>query len=328
MGTHLEAAGLGVWGPTRSVRFGSRKEETMQQRTMKLAGVALVLMALAVSSSWSQINTGSDGSDGVFNPSTNTIIDMTSHPNGIYQYASVNVPSGVSVRFTPNVNNTPVVWLVQSNVTINGAVSVSGLPALQGAVVGGAGGPGGYRGGSYSSPVGQGPGGGNAGTSNQVYGGNGSYGFAGFYMGPMSMMQPPGPIYGNGYLIPFLGGSGGGASYSTGCGGGGGGAILIAAGGGIQINGYVVATGGVGSWYSFAGGDGSGGSIRFVAPSITGTGMVVVAATNIVFGGVYGGSGRARFDTYLNNFGGQIVGVFTQGSLANKAESMYILESK
>ena len=60
-----------------------------------------------------QVNSGSNGSDGAFNPTTNTVINMADHPDGIYHYTSVNIPSGVTVTFIPNANNTPVVWLVQ-----------------------------------------------------------------------------------------------------------------------------------------------------------------------------------------------------------------------
>ncbi len=62
-----------------------------------------------------QVNSGSDGSDGAFNPTQNVTIDMSLRPSGIYQYTSVNIPSGVAVTFTPNANNTPVVWLVQGD---------------------------------------------------------------------------------------------------------------------------------------------------------------------------------------------------------------------
>ena len=31
-----------------------------------------------------QVNSGSNGSDGAFNPTTNIVINMADHPNGIY----------------------------------------------------------------------------------------------------------------------------------------------------------------------------------------------------------------------------------------------------
>ena len=64
-----------------------------------------------------QVITGSNGSDGALNPTAaSTVVNMATHPNGIYQYTSVNVPPSVTVTFTPNANNTPVMWLVQGNV--------------------------------------------------------------------------------------------------------------------------------------------------------------------------------------------------------------------
>ncbi len=36
-----------------------------------------------------QVYSGSNGSDGAFNPTANVTIDMANHPNGIYQYTSV-----------------------------------------------------------------------------------------------------------------------------------------------------------------------------------------------------------------------------------------------
>ena len=74
-------------------------------------------------SAHAQVNSGSNGSDGAFNPTTNTVINMANHPNGIYQYTSVNIPTNVTVTFIPNANNSPVVWLVQGGCAINGAVS-------------------------------------------------------------------------------------------------------------------------------------------------------------------------------------------------------------
>ena len=40
---------------------------------------------------WAQVNSGSNGSDGAFNPTTNIVINMADHPTGIYQYTSVNI---------------------------------------------------------------------------------------------------------------------------------------------------------------------------------------------------------------------------------------------
>jgi hypothetical protein len=239
---------------------------------------------------WAQLNSGSDGSDSAFNPTTNTVINMADHPTGIYQYTTVNIPSGVKVTFIPNVNNSPVTWLVQSNVAINGTVDVSGQDAID--RVGNLGGPGGWSGGNGGSNAtfGQGPGGG---ATNQ----GGSYGSAG--------ANNPSPLYGNSFLLPLLGGSGG-SGDSSGGGGGGGGAILIAASNSIQVNGTILANGGQPGSYG-AGYGGSGGGIRLVTPNFFGSGSLSASG-----GGSYiwqqtrfnnGGNGRIRIDAFQNNFG-------------------------
>ena len=104
-----------------------------------LAGLALGFLPPLASA---QVNSGSNGSDGAFNPTQNVTINMADHPTGIYQYTSVNIPAGVTVTFTPNANNTPVVWLVQGSCTITGTVNVSGKSSIGGASA--IGGPGGY----------------------------------------------------------------------------------------------------------------------------------------------------------------------------------------
>jgi hypothetical protein len=247
----------------------------------------LVVFLLLPIACLAQVVTGSNGSDGAFNPTaTNTIINMADHPNGVYQYTSVNIPSSVTVTFTPNANNTPVVWLVQNSVVINGTVDVSGQAAN--GSQGGIGGPGGWAGGSGGvlGTPGQGPGGGTTSA-----GGN----FSGQYN------------YGNAFLVPLLGGSGGGGTVSggNGGGGGGGGAILIAASGTITLKGYITSDGGNGggNWYGTSGG-GSGGAVRLVASQITGSGWL-----NTV-----GGNGMIRFDAYQNAYSGGANGTMSQGS--------------
>ena len=188
------------------------KNDAMRRRArgVKLSSIIFcvtVLVAGLPAGGRAQVNSGSNGSDGAFNPTAaSTVINMATHPNGIYQYTSVNIPSGVTVTFTPNANNTPVVWLVQSNVVINGSVYLDGQPGSTWAA--GVGGPGGYRGGNagLNATSGQGPGGGGVGTGGK-YGGNASYGTLGVIN---SNVGSSGSIYGNNFLIPLLGGSGGG----------------------------------------------------------------------------------------------------------------------
>lgn len=287
--------------------------------TLRLALATLVVLLWVTTKGSAQVNSGSTGSDGALNVSVSTNIDMANHPTGIYNYTSVNI-SGGTVTFTPNANNTPVVWLVQSSCVINGQLDVSGQNGGYSPAIGGVGGPGGWQGGSGYPSVTSGQGlGGGIGSMN---GGNASYGTLG--SGPCSNMWSqtpgPGPSYGNAFLVPLLGGSGGGgSSWVSGGGGGGGGAILIAASGTLTLNGEIKATGGNSSQNYNAtpqqwGGGGSGGGVRFVASKIAGTGSISAYGGGSWAGG--GGSGRVRFDTYESDFGGSVTpgNVFTQGS--------------
>jgi hypothetical protein len=272
------------------------KNDAMRRRAggVKLSSIIFcvtVLVAGLPARGRAQVNSGSNGSDGAFNPATSVVINMADHPNGIYQYSSVNIRTNVTVTFIPNGNNTPVYWLVQSNVVINGTINISGQASIN--TQGTLGGPGGYKGGdglngNSQATSGQGPGGGSAGVSGGG-GGDGNYN------------------YGNTFLIPLLGGSGGGgAGTSGGCayafgGSGGGGALLIAASTSIALNGTISANGGNSACY---GGTGSGGAVRLVASQISGSGQVTTSG---------GGSGRIRFDTYDNEFSGNVSSQFTSG---------------
>ena len=248
--------------------------------------------------------------DGAFNPTNSTVINLGDHSDGIYQYTSVNIPSGVTVTFIPNAANTPVTWLVQGDVAISGTVDVSGqTPNGNSAGAAGPGGYGGGVGGPFAS-AGQGPGGGTN-LNHSSSDGGGAYA-----TGPLA--------YGNVFLIPLLGGSGGAGSLpyqdiygdiiSSG-GGGGGGAILIAASGTISVNGNLYANGGTTvnprSTYN-AGGGGSGGGIRLVAAQFSGTGNL--SANGGYNNSFEAGSGRIRVDSYANNYSGTLSGSVTLGS--------------
>lgn len=267
-----------------------------------------------------QVNSGSDGHDGAFNPTQNITIDMADHPDGIYHYTSVNIPNGVTVSFIPNAKNTPVVWLVQGDCVIAGIVDVSGKSASGGA--GGIGGPGGWAGGNGGNEnnlasYGLGPGGGAPGINDSLgiyFGGNGSFGTKGNVIG---QQKSAGNIYGNIFLLPLTGGSGGGGSAGFVSGGaGGGGAMLIASSSAITLNGVIAASGGGGTaWLAI--GDGSGGGVRLVTPSLSGNGQVVATGgvTNPSNGNSSsnGGYGRVRFDALQNSFGGNVAGLLTKG---------------
>jgi hypothetical protein len=145
-------------------------------------------------------NSGSTGADGAFSPAINTTLPLP--PNGVFNFTTVNIPAGVTVTFTRNAANTPVVILASGNVTIAGTLSVNGNSSPSAGTYGdgnqaddglpGLGGPGGYDGGRGGVPGtnmrgsnGLGPGGGFAGDyfSNSWYlyvgGGGGGFGSGG-----------------------------------------------------------------------------------------------------------------------------------------------------
>jgi hypothetical protein len=310
---------------------------------MKMKILLATVAAMACASVPAQVNSGSNGSDGAFNPATNTVINMADHPNGIYQFTTVTISNGITVTFIPNANNSPVTWLVQGDCVINGTVDVSGQNGSS--VIGSAGGPGGWRGGNgalstTSLPgAGLGPGGGTVGSDITFYGGNASFGTMGDWntnSGTYRNCTPqfsPGSIYGNSFNLPLLGGSGGSGGRDFG-GGGGGGAILIAASGNLIVSGSILARGGGGGYWYFiqyygnywsgTAGAGSGGAIRLVATTISGSGSLDTSGGQAYYGSWNnnystawdidsGGTGRIRLDGLNIVFNGSTTGVKTSG---------------
>jgi hypothetical protein len=210
---------------------------------------------------------GSTGALGAFAPVSNTTVVLP--PDGILNYTTVTIPSGVTVTFQPNSANTPVTLLAQGNITIGGQLYVNGAnglaatPAGSAVQLGGLGGPGGYRGGqggqkglaNNSGAPGQGPNAGTSGRFDAVVTANGTYGADTSFVS----------------LIPLFGGSGGGGGTGDATlwgtsGGGGGGALVLASSTQItvQTTGTVAANGGNGPIYTtvcstYSGGPGSGG---------------------------------------------------------------------
>ncbi|MCS6316668.1 MAG: hypothetical protein H8K05_02570 [Nitrospira sp.] len=247
---------------------------------------------------------GSTGALGAFAPVSNTTVILP--PDGILNYTTITIPSGVTVTFQPNSANTPVILLAQGNITIGGQLYVNGVsglvatPAGSTVQLGGLGGPGGYRGGqggqkglaNNSGAPGQGPNAGTSGRFDAVVTANGNYGADSSFVS----------------LIPLFGGSGGGGGTGDATlwgtsGGGGGGALVLASSTQItvQTTGTVAANGGNGPIYTtvcstYSGGPGSGGAVRLVAPAVTVQGGV--AATGGGGGCVagVGGPGRIRIE--------------------------------
>jgi len=282
---------------------------------MKTWSLYALMVSLALASgARAQIDVGSDGSDGAFEPVSNTVIDLSMVGTGpgtgvydatewavIFNYTSVNIPAGVTVRFINHPSGAPVVWLVSGDVTIAGSVNLNGEADVGGAARAPIPGPGGFRGGrAFLSAESEGAGGHGPGGGAYTAGVN-DHGIGGSY-GTVGNRNTADSIYGNEKIVPLIGGSGGSSARGTGNrgGGAGGGAILIAANNTITLTGSIVSDGGgtttcCGGWY---GGGGSGGAIRLIADTTTGGGSLLARGGN---GAGYGGKGRIRVEANTNS---------------------------
>ncbi len=202
-----------------------------------------IIFLFCRNTAFAQFDSGSTGADGAFSPASDIVVVLPT--DGILNYTTVDIPSGVTVTFQKNQDNTPVYILASGDVNITGTISVNGSSGASTDV--GKGGPGGFDGGfaagtSAAGGRGQGPGGG---TGGGLGGGGGGYSTG----GGSGSGAPGGGIYGSERLLPLIGGSGGGGgggdTRRNGAGGGGG--ILIASSGTINVIGSITANGGQGS---------------------------------------------------------------------------------
>lgn len=283
-----------------------------------------VFLVIALSTlpalSWAQpFDSGSDGSDGalalttpgvvVFDP---VVLGLDSDGDGVYHFTTITIDISAIVQLRSEVLGTrPVIWLAQNDIVIDGTLRLQGEEAFDtpGLARGGAGG---FDGGAGLSPTraaqpGAGPGGGLPGSLLGSPGGGAGHVLEG---GGTSCSPPDcgdgGEPYGNSFLQPLLGGSGGAGAGGTTVngvdsgrpGGGGGGAILLASSTRIALNGSIVAYGGGGEDGS---GGGSGGSARLVAPTVEGGGSIDVRGGPGGVGNETGGNGsagRVRIESY------------------------------
>jgi hypothetical protein len=308
----------------------------MRDRRFLLIAAAALVRALATTDTSAQtFNSGSTGADGAFSPTVNTTLTLPA--SGVLNFTTVNIPSGVTVKFSRNATNTPVTILATGNVTISGIIDVRGAAGVlltsgtSLGTTGGAAGPGGFDGGngangtvSTTGGTGRGPGGGTGGTGQA--GGAGGAGFV--VAGNNGGAAPPntagtgGGPYGDPTLLPLIGGSGGGGGGATfgstgGGGGGGGGAILIASSGTITLSGasgQILANGGsTGCCFGGAPGGGSGGAVRLVATTVSGSGGTINVAggpqnsTGSNVGGA-GSPGRVRVEGFTNTLAATVTG--------------------
>jgi hypothetical protein len=269
-----------------------------------LAAITTLAWALVGDPAQAQIESGSDGSDGVFDIAADlgtvafqpAALGLDADGDGVFHFTTIFV--GAGTRLTLRDDNLglgagrPVIWLAQGEVNIAGTIDLNGeaghgrlnpawiRPSVPGA--------GGFAGGTGESryvavaTAGKGPGGALPPTANEAKGNGGGHLWPGGGSGG-------GRAYGDPSLVRLVGGSGGsgGTRDDTGTGGGGagGGAILIASSVGIRVDGTIRAVGGRGAnahcchggrKWTGGGGGGSGGAIRLVAPRIDGEGAIQV----------------------------------------------------
>jgi hypothetical protein len=136
--------------------FTSFHKDTKAQATKKfdLRLSAVAVLAMLATQAFA-FDSGSTGADGVFAPTVNTEVQLPE--SGILNYASINIPAGVTVKFKRNIANTPVYLLVSGNVTIAGKIDINGSKGADVGTAGdgnladdgnpGKGGPGGFDGG-------------------------------------------------------------------------------------------------------------------------------------------------------------------------------------
>jgi len=294
-------------------------------KRVRVAVLGFVLcMAWTPAPARAQLNnfsSGSTGADGAFSPTTSQTIQVPE--SGVFNFTTINIPTGVTITYTRNSKNTPVTILATGDVTIVGTISVAGAGGLSNGG-GGRGGPGGYDGGAagfgfdtFVGVTGDGPGGGGGGSSTNGTtlsgGGGGGYASAGVNGGVQTgaVAGAGGPKYGSSTILPLIGGSGGGGGGAVSgnhgaAGGGGAGAILIASSTSISFTGTINSTGGGGGAATSGGaggGGGSGGAIRLIANTITGAGTLNVSGgggtgTSTFPGAGNGGAGFVRVEAF------------------------------
>lgn len=294
----------------------------------------VTIVALAISPVLAgTFDSGSDGTDGAFNPLVNTEVDLSLAASlcdcdgggmlddpcrwdcpspvagqGVYdaeqwavvfKYTTIDIPAGVTVTFKNHTSGAPVVWLASSDVAVSGMVNLDGDDGDPASpftfAVPGSGGFSGGQGGTNSTNIRPSPGFGPGGGEVLTSGRGGGYATSNW---------PSTPTYGNGNIVPLIGGSGGaGVSSATspGAGGVGAGALLIASSGAMLMDagGSIRAEGGNGAATPSISGGGSGGAIRLVASTISGAGLLRATGGDCgagASGACDGGDGRIRVE--------------------------------
>ncbi len=230
----------------------------------------------------------------------------------IFNFTTITIPAGVTVKLSGNTVNGPVFWLATGDVDIEGAVDLSGGNGYNATAqsffrIPSAPGSGGYAGGvggvgTQAALPGSGTGGGKAGSNSQT--------------------TTPGVFGGNQFLIPLVGGSGGGGGFNQNnngvfeaAGGAGGGALMIASSTQIIINGTINANGGnPGSVIFQCSYGGSGGAIRLVSNALAGSGTLTAVGGRSGQCGNQAGPGIIREESTSTFFTGSVNGTVAEST--------------
>lgn len=273
-----------------------RNHSRFRPRTLAVRALVPFLLAAAAASGNAFASMAlSDGSDGAFAPTASQTLDLPD--DGIFNFTTISIPSGVTVRFRRNAANTPVLLRASGAVSIGGVIDVSAGGVNLGDIadpnlgyirpattaVGGPGGGSGGQGGfgdttcsgasCQAATAGTGPSPGQPGptpthSSVKVFGnagGGGGMASEGLAAERYTSGVPGSPAVA--YPTPLTGGSGGGGGsgwyffgvqLAGGVGGGGGGALQISTPDAILLSGSLLALGGNGGW-AFANSGGQGG---------------------------------------------------------------------
>lgn len=258
----------------------------------------------------------SDGSDGAFNGGGTVMLDA----DGVFNFTTITVPLGATLRIAPNATNTPAVLAATGDVVIDGTIDVSAghFSPLAFGPGGGAGGANGHGAASGQSGTGLSPGhggqfpGGGVGNA----GGGGGMATPGLVATSRTNSSPAAGGAAIGYPGPVGGSGGGGGSgwvlfgveLDGGGGGAAGGGLLITTPGSIIVNGSILANGGHAVWgfanvfgFGGPGGGGSGGNLMLEASGIALGSSALLSA----IGGAGGGLGTepVAWDPFLYSNG-------------------------
>jgi len=194
-----------------------RQHLLISKRWFAIVGAALSLFCAAVTlQAQNNFSSGSTGADGAFSPTVSASVAVPE--SGVFNYTTVNIPTGVTITYTRSSTNKPLTILASGDVVIAGTINIDGKPGNNNGL-GGLGGPGGFSGGSggygfdqsFSGVPGDGPSGGGGGLGGATVtgtnigdGGGGGYGLAGSNGGGGTNGGIGGPRFGAVTILPLI----------------------------------------------------------------------------------------------------------------------------